>query len=370
MSAMKRNAEEKAGAAVVRQVVDLAVRLSADQMERLADAVARFGDEEPAYARIRILDAFPQPRVAAGVTELLDLWASTPDLKADALALALRAAGATADHYRGEQQVDLVWTGPVTHRIPLRRTEQALLQVIYAAQGELLIVSFAVYKADAVIQALIAAFERGVHLRICVEAPDPEGRTMAYDTIQALGADVRQRAEVYVWPRTQRPLGTNGKPGSLHAKLAVADQSHLFVSSANLTAYAMSINMELGVLIQGGSLPGRVAAHFSDLILEGVLQPAERRGGCDPPSWKLQASRKIRIRLLRIAGQLCQQVQYLDIEPDEGRHQAERPVPFHHFGCAGCRSIFDALEIEEQIHCGQYHNHNTEGDADGPLLWM
>jgi len=272
---MDRNAENDARAAVLRQVKALAVRLSTDQVARLAQAIARFGDHEPAYARIRILDALPQPRFAAEVTELLDLWAQTPALTADALALALQAAAATADHYRGEQRVDLVWTGPDVHRIPLRRTEQALLQVIRAARRELLIVSFAVYKADAVIQALIEAFERGVRLRICVEAPDPEGRTMAYDTIQALGADVRQRAEVYIWPRAQRPVGPNGKPGSLHAKLAVADHGQLFISSANLTAYALSINMELGVLIQGGPLPSRVADQFAALIREGALQVVE-----------------------------------------------------------------------------------------------
>lgn len=275
MPAMDRNAENEARSAVIRQVTALASRLSADQAARLADAIARFGDYEPAYTRLRILDALPQPRFAAEVTELLDMWASTPGLSAEALALALRAAGATADHYRNEKRVDLVWTGPDVHRIPLRRTEQALLQVVRAAQQELLIVSFAVYRADAVIQALIDAFERGVRLRICVEAPDPEGRVMAYDTIQALGADVRQRAEVYIWPREKRPVGANGKPGSLHAKLAVADRSQLFISSANLTAYALSINMELGVLIQGGPLPGRVADQLTALIRAGVLQVAD-----------------------------------------------------------------------------------------------
>jgi phosphatidylserine/phosphatidylglycerophosphate/cardiolipin synthase-like enzyme len=153
----------------------------------------------------------------------------------------------------------------------LRRTEQALLQVIDAARCELLIVSFAVYKIDAIIEALIRAFERGVRLRICVEAPEPSGQRMAYDTIAALGPDVGQRAAIYIWPRGQRQVGPNGKPGSLHAKLAVADDTQLFISSANLTGYAMNLNMELGVLIQGGRLPGQVAAHFAALIREGVL---------------------------------------------------------------------------------------------------
>ena len=46
----------------------------------------------------------------------------------------------------------------------------------------------------------------------------------------------------------------------------------LFVSSANLTEYALTLNMELGVLVRGGSLPPRVADHFTRLIERGVLE--------------------------------------------------------------------------------------------------
>ncbi len=50
----------------------------------------------------------------------------------------------------------------------------------------------------------------------------------------------------------------------------------LFVSSANLTEYAMNLNMELGVLIQGGRLPGSVARRFERMIEDKVLTPALR----------------------------------------------------------------------------------------------
>ena len=43
------------------------------------------------------------------------------------------------------------------------------------------------------------------------------------------------------------------------------------LSSANLTEYAFSINMELGVLITGGALPGRVERHFDSIIQDGRL---------------------------------------------------------------------------------------------------
>ena len=61
--------------------------------------------------------------------------------------------------------------------------------------------------------------------------------------------------------------------GSLHAKCAVADAATLLISSANLTAYALSLNMELGLLVRGGPQPQEVAAHFTGLIQRGVLLP-------------------------------------------------------------------------------------------------
>ncbi len=59
----------------------------------------------------------------------------------------------------------------------------------------------------------------------------------------------------------------------MHAKCAVADVSALLVSSANLTQYALNLNMELGLLVRGGDLPGRVVGHLRQLIEENILVP-------------------------------------------------------------------------------------------------
>jgi len=44
----------------------------------------------------------------------------------------------------------------------------------------------------------------------------------------------------------------------------------MFLSSANLTEYASSLNMELGLLITGGEQPLRVEDHFDRLIETGT----------------------------------------------------------------------------------------------------
>jgi len=66
-------------------------------------------------------------------------------------------------------------------------------------------------------------------------------------------------------------LGDNNKAGILHVKCAVADGRFLFLSSANLTEYAFTINMELGLLVTGGKLPGQVERHFERLVMTEVL---------------------------------------------------------------------------------------------------
>jgi phosphatidylserine/phosphatidylglycerophosphate/cardiolipin synthase-like enzyme len=69
-------------------------------------------------------------------------------------------------------------------------------------------------------------------------------------------------SNVYFWPREQRTKDANGKAGILHVKCAVADGRRLLLTSANLTEYAFTINMELGLLITGGNLPAQVENHL------------------------------------------------------------------------------------------------------------
>ena len=52
----------------------------------------------------------------------------------------------------------------------------------------------------------------------------------------------------------------------------MADSAVLFVSSANLTGYAMDTNIELGVLIRGGVQPERVMQQFQSLMDKGMLK--------------------------------------------------------------------------------------------------
>jgi len=110
-----------------------------------------------------------------------------------------------------------------------------------------------------------------VKISVIVETPDRLAGQNEYSTLQALGPEIAACSTVYYWPQEKRQ-SHGDKFGILHVKCAVADGRWLFLSSANLTEYAFTINMELGVLITGGGLPGQVEMNFERLIAVGVVE--------------------------------------------------------------------------------------------------
>ena len=262
---------------LLASIHQLAAEVSFAQAEQLATTFRQIDGTPWSVRRYRLLSAAPHERVRTLLRDLLDHWEKNePTISGEAIGLALVSTVHALGEERRRQRVELVWTGPELPETAMRRTEQALVQVIHAAQRSLLIVSFAVYRAETISQALVDAISRGVSLRVCVEAPEPSGQRIGYDTLAALGRQVTEQAAVYIWPQEHRSSDPNGRTGSLHAKCAVADQGLLFVSSANLTGYAMNHNIELGLLVRGGPLPGQVDAYFGKLIDDGVLVRVER----------------------------------------------------------------------------------------------
>ncbi len=207
------------------------------------------------------------------VDGLLRQWVSAEQRPSpEALAWALRGAAAAVEQQRAHQSLELVWTGPTPAGAALRRTDQVLLDLVYGARGALVIVAFAAYRIPEIAQALIAAARRDVHVMLVVESAEESGGKVSFETITGIGAEVAAVSHVYVWPREQRQTDSAGRHGSLHAKCALADDEALLISSANLTEYALNLNMELGVLVRGGELPKQVGEHLRRLVGEGVLR--------------------------------------------------------------------------------------------------
>ena len=140
---------------------------------------------------------------------------------------------------------------------------------------EFWVVSFASYKVPEIGSALLRAAERGILIRLVLESNEDSEGALTLSALKGLGSSLADRSTVYIWPRNRRPSDESDRRGVLHAKCAVADGEVLFVSSANLTGDAMTLNMEMGVLIRGSALPQRTADHLSWLVENEILQPTE-----------------------------------------------------------------------------------------------
>ena len=183
------------------------------------------------------------------------------------LAFGFRAACAVEARHRKEPRIELVWSGPVFQPFSLRRTDETLLQLIQSATGRLTLVSFALYKISRLSNALADAARRDVRIRLFGEPAHGAERGMK----SLYGDFLASQIEFYTWSDDERLTSEKGNPGVLHAKAAVADERQLLVSSANLTEYAMTLNIELGLLVTGGDLPGRVEHMFDDYVERGVF---------------------------------------------------------------------------------------------------
>jgi phosphatidylserine/phosphatidylglycerophosphate/cardiolipin synthase-like enzyme len=204
---------------------------------------------------------------------LLDHWrTSAAGSPADLAAFLAGAAEAVRVRDMAES-ADLVWSGPAPQRTQLRRTDEALLEVIRAATRVLTLVTFAAYRVPDVREALARSLDRGVEVRFIGETERASDGQLRFDGSLALGQALAKRVRLFEWPLKARPRDARGLTGRLHAKCALADETMLLVSSANLTEAALESNMEIGVLLRGGPLPRLAAQHFEELMRSGTLRP-------------------------------------------------------------------------------------------------
>jgi phosphatidylserine/phosphatidylglycerophosphate/cardiolipin synthase-like enzyme len=263
--------------ALLAAIMTVGMELPAPVLVQLAQAIRTAAPSAWTSLLARAQHAVGTPHARNALTGLIMTWQQmAPTSTPESVALALEAVAATAGHMQAQQRVELVWTGPAS-TIPFRRTAQAVQQVIDEAHHDLIIVAFAVYDVPEIGQALVRAANRGVRLWLIIESPQESAGKVAYDGLAAFGAQVVERATVLRWPREARPQDATGKQGSLHAKCAVADGAVALVSSANLTHYALNLNMELGMIIRGGVIPQQVAEHWRQLVQANVLVQVTRR---------------------------------------------------------------------------------------------
>lgn len=213
-------------------------------------------------------------RVEAQLRHLQVVWNHGTELSAQALAAALRTVAAAIETEReNAASPQVVWTGPRVEGSYLRATRPVVLDILAAAQHELLVVGYWIAAGQArhdtvrhIIEEMAAAVERGVRLRVVL------------DRLVRADGSTNRSLFLSLWPSTVGPptLLTWRSDVSahvkLHAKVLVADRRDALVTSANLTMHAMGLNMEMGVRIRGPAADA-VADHFGRMISQDVLEP-------------------------------------------------------------------------------------------------
>jgi phosphatidylserine/phosphatidylglycerophosphate/cardiolipin synthase-like enzyme len=219
----------------------------------------------------RIISKISIPKFRRSVAKLLDLWATEhSDWNSSSLATALMSSAYSVNQSHKEVDVELVWTGPEVTEIPLRRTDRVLLQLIQEAKIELTLISFAVYKIPEIARVLLEALNRGVKVKLIAENPEVS-KKIPFGIKEAFGKEIIEQSQVFIWSKDKRPVDNEGRYGSLHIKSAIADSHKLFITSANLTQYAFTLNMEMGVLIKSHHLANQVERQIKDLIENDIL---------------------------------------------------------------------------------------------------
>lgn len=164
------------------------------------------------------------------------------------------------------EQVSLVWTTPEGRKINGQETKPVLEEVIGSATQDLILVSYVAYSGDHLREAIDHALKRGVRLRMVFDYTFKTSAKRISPTEMRKLVTNPNAVEWYEWPIEGRPKQPNGSAGSLHAKIALADDTLLFVSSANLTEAALNTNIELGVLFEGGDKPREARGDLEHLF--------------------------------------------------------------------------------------------------------
>lgn len=180
----------------------------------------------------------------------------------DALAAALLSALAAQTQMRAESpQVRLVWTGPAITTIPVRNTQDVLLELIDSAQHEIIVVGYVLSEAaSGVIHRLCAAAQRGTTVVLIGNRLEEH-----LDLIRSHWACDQSLPRMYT-----RPMSLDDPKSALHAKLAIADQRRLLVTSANLTYHGLEGNIEIGVLLEGQTAQEAIEL-LNSLIADGIF---------------------------------------------------------------------------------------------------
>lgn len=254
----------KPRADALEAILDIVRELPPELVGRVVKALAA-PDHVPVALEALASTSGSQRRLRV-LTDLLPTLSNGDRL---ALPLALEAASLVSVDLSSKLKTEIAWTGPSTEAVPVRRVDQVLYQMLERAKSEVLLVTYAAYKAERALDLLKDASERGVGVTLVLELAAESGGKISFDGLSNIRARV-PRARVCCWPLDRREKNALGQTGTMHVKCVIVDRQEALVSSANLTDHALELNMELGLVVHG-DVPRRLASHYDQLMVRRDL---------------------------------------------------------------------------------------------------
>ncbi|MFL5627744.1 MAG: phospholipase D-like domain-containing protein [Ktedonobacteraceae bacterium] len=197
---------------------------------------------------------------ARSVAKMLNNWWKEEGSSVSLVTALLASRAAYTRALADAPSVRLVWTGPISTPASTRSTMGVLLDLIDKAQQEIVIVGYILTESVSIVfEHLAAAQRRGV--QVILIGDRMEGKIPILQTCWPVG----QRLPL-LYTRAETP---DDPKSALHAKLAIADQRYLFVTSANLSYHGLTGNIEIGVEIEG-LVAADAMALLNRLIADGV----------------------------------------------------------------------------------------------------
>jgi len=183
------------------------------------------------------------------------------------LQLALHASLHTVKQERGEHPViELAGTFPEGQGFEARSTARVAKEIIESCVERLLVVSYSVNVdrnlGEPAAQAIGAMAALAADVQVTVVLDKQEENRNKF--LRAWGDDTPS-PPIYTWATA---VGTLQK---VHAKVLVSDRRHALVTSANLTRHGYRGNLEIGVSVNGGSIPKEIDSRIRRLITRGDL---------------------------------------------------------------------------------------------------
>src|SRR5262249_54311208 len=188
---------DAAHALIADAATKLVSELPAPYVEALAADLQAGTGSKP-----QIVQVIPHLHYRGLAGAFIDLWQNRAGGGSpEAVAMALRTACHAEQLHRAGPTGELAWAGASTNAHPLRRTEQAVLQVLDSARQRITLVSYAVYRIPNICEALVGAASRGVQINVILETPNKLEGQNEYDTLRAMGSEVASCSAVYYWPQ-------------------------------------------------------------------------------------------------------------------------------------------------------------------------